>query len=126
MDGFECQCRIAAVDDDAAILDAVCLVLETQGWIVRAYPNGSAFLADLNNYKPECLILDPQVAGLSAAAVARAVAHGNRSMPIIGLTARPVSAQTLELINAGVRVMLTKPVTAEVLINHVQRAMDKT
>jgi FixJ family two-component response regulator len=114
---------IAIVDDDEDILDAIQLVLEDQGWGVQTYATGEDFLADLRSHKPDCLILDPHLLGLSGGEVARSVANGNDRIPIIGLTARPVSPLAIEVMNAGAGAMLTKPVTAETLIEHIQAAI---
>ncbi len=115
--------KVAIVDDDASILDALEIALEFDGWHVRTYSSGGAFLQDLNEHKPDCLILDPHMPGLSGADVAHSMARDHADVPIIGLTARPDSPITEEVLNAGARTMLTKPVTFELLIEHIQSAI---
>jgi FixJ family two-component response regulator len=114
---------VAIVDHDEDILDAVRMALEDIGWCVRTYSTGEDFLADVKKHRPDCLILDPHLPGLSGAEVARALTEDNRHIPIIGLTARPASLVTDELVNAGARVMLTKPATFEDLVEYVQAAI---
>ncbi len=122
MDTLVHHCRVAVVDDDEAILDAIHLVLQSHGWCVRTYTSGQAFLADLNRHRPDCLLLEPHVTGVRAVAIARSIAHGSGRIPIIGLTARPASAQTMDLVDVGLHAMLTKPVTAESLFAHIHAA----
>lgn len=113
------HCQIAVVDDDEAILDAVQLVLESRGLHVRTYATGQDFIADLHHHKPDCIILEPHVRGVTAGTIARTIAPNGDRIPIIGLTTRPYSVQTRKIEDAGVRVILTKPVTAEKLVDEI-------
>lgn len=115
--------NIAIVDADETILDSVRLVLESEGWCVRIYATGEDFLADLNHYRPDCLIIEPHLPGLSGAEVARSMARNIDHLPIIGLTAWPVSPLTTDVVNAGACVMLTKPVTSESLVDNIRVAV---
>lgn len=60
---------------------------------------------------------------MSGADVTRAVANGNPQIPIVGLTARPGSPLTNQVTEAGARVMLTKPIKAEELVDHIHAVM---
>ncbi len=118
--------NVAIVDDDESILDAIKMVLEGQGWRVRTYASGEAFLGDIENHRPDCIVLDPHLPGLSGADVVRTLRNGEmRAAPVIGLTARPASALAVEVLAAGARVMLTKPVTADELIDHLDVALSR-
>ena len=117
--------NIAVIDDDEAILDSVKLVLEEQQWRVRTYTTGEEFLADVNNHGLNCVILDPHLPGVSGVEVARSVARDSPGVPIIGLTAQPVSPLTLQIVNVNARVMLIKPVSAEVLVDQIQTAINE-
>jgi two-component system OmpR family response regulator len=108
--------KVAVVDDDEAVLDAVRLVMEQEGWIARTFTSGESFVASLQEFEPDCLILDPHLPGLSGAQVARAVAGNGYSIPVICLTARPDTPVTDEILDAGARAMLTKPVKADDLV----------
>ncbi len=118
--------RIAVVDDDAAILDALTLGLEGEGWEVQTYSSGEEFLRSLPGTPIDCLILDPHLPDLTGAEVARSVAIGHLRIPIIGLTARPNSPATTEVMRAGARVMLTKPATLEKLVEEIQAVINSS
>lgn len=110
---------IAVIDDDVAILDSIQLLLEFQGWQVRTYATGEAFIADIGKHAaPNCAILDPNLPGISGADVARDIA--GRQVPIIGLTARPTCLAAREMLRAGARAILTKPVTEADLLDKVR------
>ena len=83
---------VAIVEDDADVLDAVKTALEQEGWCVWTYATGEAFLEDLCAHRrPDCLILDPHLPGISGAEVARSVKKTQGDVPIVGLSARPES-----------------------------------
>lgn len=112
--------HVAVVDDDSGVLDAVQLVLETEGWAVSTFPNGEDFLASLNSDAPDCLILDPHLPGLNGAEVIQAVSRGGRSIPTICLSARPDTPIAREVLANGAQAVLTKPVKAENLVGVVR------
>ena len=114
---------VSIVDDDESVLDAIKTVLDDQQWVTLTYASGEAFLSDLENHKPDCIILDSNLPGLSGVAVAHTISTGKNSIPIIILTAYPDSSQTMIIKKLGVREVLVKPVTAEVLIDNIQRCL---
>ncbi|MEH6456538.1 MAG: response regulator [Cocleimonas sp.] len=118
--------NIAIVDDDESVLDAVQTVLDVQGWVTHTYTSGEAFLSDLKHHKLDCIILDSNLPGLSGAAVAQAISTGVKNIPIISLTAYPGSSQTAKIKRLVIHEVLVKPVTAEVLIEHIQKAIMPT
>ena len=111
---------IAIVDDDESILDSLQMVLENQDWNTKTYPSGEAFLADFENNKPDCILLDSHFPGLNGAEVARSIDIAKTNIPVIVLTAYPKSKLTNEIMSLGAREVLVKPITAEVLIDHIQ------
>lgn len=117
------EATVAIVNDNEAILDALQLLLAVSGWEARTYKTGEAFVDDLSEYTPGCLILDSHLSGLSAADVARTLSTRYPDIPMIGMTARPESRPANDLVSAGVGVMLTKPVSAEHILSEVQAVM---
>ena len=57
--------RIAVVNDDQDFVDMVSLLLEDEGYEVRACNRGEAALPLLNEWRPELVLLDLRMAGLS-------------------------------------------------------------
>lgn len=111
---------IAIVDDDESILDSLQMVLDNQGWNTKTYLSGEAFLADFENIKPDCIILDSHFPGLDGAEVVKSIDVVKTNIPVIVLTAYPKSLLTNEIMDLGAREVLVKPITAEVLIDHIQ------
>ena len=117
------ETHLAVVDDDAAILDAVMVLLAESEWGVAIYSSGEAFLADLNRRVPDCVVLDPHLPGMNGADVMRALALEQLTVPVIGLTARPNSPVILDMRHSGVVQVLTKPITATALIDNISRVL---
>ena len=114
---------IAIVDDDESILDSLEMVLENQDWGTQTYISGSAFLADFDRYQPDCIILDAHFPGLRGIEIVKSIKSLDTSIPIIILTAYPEAPETLEIMELGVVEVFAKPITAEVLIDHVEHVL---
>ena len=112
--------NIAIIDDDESVLDAIETVLDDQHWMTQTYISGEAFLSDLHNQEPDCIILDANLPGLSGEAIAQRVARNYIDIPILVLTAYPNSSQTMKIKQLGARDILVKPVTAQVLIERIR------
>lgn len=108
--------KVAVVEDDEPILDAVTLILEDQEWQVSAYTNGEAFLDDLRDYQPDLLILDSHLPGIDGVEVIEYLSDKLVTLPVIVLTAHPNSIETAKLLNKVESELLVKPVTEPELI----------
>jgi FixJ family two-component response regulator len=115
---------IAIIDDFHDILESIKMVLERNGWDVQTYTAGSSFLADIDaGYQPNCIVLDPHLPGINGLEVAQAPQFKKCNVPIIGLTANIESSISKQLSATAARVILTKPVSADVLIGEIQAAL---
>lgn len=123
MKKHESPLTVAIVDDDESVLDAIKTVLDDEGWITKTYASGEDFLTDIEHYKPDCIILDSNLPGLSGLAVAHTINKSQNSIPIIVLTAYPESSMTMQIKKLGANI-LVKPVTAEVLIKQIQETVN--
>lgn len=57
--------RIAVVNDDRDFIDMVSLLLEDEGYEIRSSSRGDEALALLHEWKPDLVLLDLRMAGLS-------------------------------------------------------------
>jgi two-component system response regulator FixJ len=111
------------VDDDEAIRDSVCVLLECEGARVRSFASGEALLEALGADAGDCLLLDLRMPGMDGFAVMAALRERGTAMPIIVVTGhgdRMLEAQVLE---AGARHMLDKPVPDRTLIAAICEAI---
>lgn len=114
---------VAVIDDSYSVRDALKMVLENQQWEAMIYSSGDAFLADFKGHRPDCIVLDSHLPGMTGTEIAQFITSGDDPIPTVVLTAYPNSLQTNEIKNMGIDRVLLKPVSENVLIEHIQAAI---
>ena len=85
-DCAEKPCRIAIIDDDSAVLDALRFSLRLEGFDVDTYSNGGAFFAAMSTHPPACVILDQHMPGMTGLEIATRLRVDGHAIPIIMLS----------------------------------------
>ncbi|UCE03691.1 MAG: response regulator [Candidatus Latescibacterota bacterium] len=114
---------IAVVDDDPSVCKALRRLLRTSGMDVEAYDSGDEFLLSLHDRKPDCLVLDIRMPGMTGPELQQRLVDMKQPIPIVFITAHaedivPDRSQQI----AGMDV-LHKPFDDEALLTAIQRAM---
>lgn len=115
--------RVAVVDDDRAVLDALCFVLRLEGFAVDAFDNGDAFLAAVAETPPACVILDQGMEGLDGLAVAEKLRQRGSMLPLILISGTVTPRLRLLAAAAGVDTVLEKPLFGNGLALAVAQAV---
>ena len=112
--------RIIMVDDDPAIQDAYCRILEQDGYAVTVYINGQPLLTG-NFDLPDLIILDKQLSGADGLDIYRYLKQqqSTKALPTNMLSASP-QIQSLAL-QAGADDFLEKPFNYLDLLNIIKR-----
>ncbi len=110
---------IAVVDDDEAVRGALSSLLRSLGYAVRCYGSPAEFLAEERPEPPACLILDVQMPGMSGPELQAKLLGSGRSIPIIFMTAFPTEAVRRQVMDAGARAYLDKPVDGDTIADHL-------
>lgn len=109
------------VDDDEAVRFALVLLVSTCGWESRAYGSVEEFRAAMTSDPHSgCLVLDLNMPGLTGADLLESV---NAELPIIVITGYADSPLADRARRAGVRAILKKPFSDQVLIGHIREAL---
>lgn len=114
------------VDDDHSVRTSLGLLLETEGFPVRAYASGEAFLADPDAVGPGCLILDLRMPGMSGLEVQAELAKRGSELPIVFLSGFGDIPTTVGAIKSGAEDFLTKPPDFGVLVGRVRGLLDQS
>jgi FixJ family two-component response regulator len=114
---------VFVVDDDAAVRDSVCLLLETAGLAVEAHDSAESFLAALDPQRYGCLVLDMRMPGMGGLELQAELARRGALLPIIFLTAHGDIPMTVRAMKAGAADFLTKPVDGAELIERIEAAL---
>lgn len=113
------------VDDDAAVRDALALLIRSIGLKVKSYGDPVAFLADLKGDETGCLVLDIRMPALNGFAVQERLIAMGCGLPIILITGHGDMAQCRRAFRAGAVDFLTKPIDETALIESLQTAIHR-
>ena len=117
---------ILVIDDDNLINALVARLLGKEGYTVITACNGPAGIEQYETMKPDLVVLDiamPEMSGFEVAKAIRAIQRRDDRphTPIILLTAYARSFFIPTGSEAGIDSYLTKPITPDQLISHVNR-----
>jgi DNA-binding response OmpR family regulator len=126
--------KILVVDDDPDILEAISMILESQGYYVFTARDGEEGLAKLKAEKPELLILDLLMPKMDGFAVCKELKDPRwakyKDMPILILTSvrEEASRRRYELetgLELDVDDYVEKPVSPDTLLERVGRLIKR-
>jgi len=99
---------VVVIEDDPPIRRFLRTGLSTHGFIVFEADNGRQGIIEVNNRKPDLIILDLGLPDVDGVEVIKTVRAGS-AMPIIILSARSTEQSKIEALDAGADDYLTKP-----------------
>ena len=114
--------RILVVDDEARIVDIVRVYLEREGYRVISGADGNAALELARRERPDLVILDLMLPGLSGWDVCRAL-RAEGGPPIIMLTARGDATEKVVGLELGADDYVTKPFDPHELVARVRAVL---
>jgi FixJ family two-component response regulator len=115
--------RLSIVDDDPAVLDALKITFENEGFIVCTFISGDAFLHAPRQPQPDCLLLDVSMLDRSGLDVLAAIGGRNYSAPIMMISGRSDIAMAVAATKAGAEDFIVKPLDAVSLVERVRIAI---
>jgi DNA-binding response OmpR family regulator len=106
--------RVLIIEDDRAVRDGVRLALRRQGHEVAAAATGEDGLEQLRSFRPDAVVLDLMLPGMSGLEVCRRI-RAHDQVPIIMATARGDDTDIVVGLESGADDYVVKPVRARVL-----------
>ena len=106
---------IAIIDDDVHIGDVLSEILENEGYVVNRAYSGTEALYLLSRNKPDLILLDLMLPGLSGEKV---LAH-IKNIPVIVLSAKVDVQDKVNLLLGGAVDYVTKPFSTEELLARI-------
>ena len=116
---------VFVVDDDVSVRESLELLIRTAGWQVETFTSADEFLARRVPPIPCCLVLDITLPGLNGLQLQQELAD-RREMPIIFITGHGDVPMSVQAMKAGAVEFLTKPFDADVLLEAIRGAMDRS
>jgi two-component system response regulator ChvI len=114
--------KITLVDDDENIVTSVSLALETHGHAIKAYYDGAAGLAALENDPPDLAILDVKMPRMDGMEVLRRLRRTSE-LPVIILTSKDEEIDEILGFNLGADDYIHKPFSQRLLIERVKAVL---
>jgi FixJ family two-component response regulator len=115
--------EIYVVDDDAAVRDALRMVFELEGYRVKAFSDGTSFLAGIRMRTPACVILDVHMPGRSGLDILGEIEPGFPA-PVFMISGQGDIPMAVEAIKQGAHDFLEKPFDAETVVTRVREALE--
>lgn len=114
---------VYVVDDDGALREWLCDVLSDEGLSCRAFPSGDAFLAELDQLPPGCLLLDMRMPRRSGIQVQTELVRRASAMKVVVITGSSNVETVVAALKLGALDVLEKPFTIDMLLAAVRAAL---
>lgn len=116
---------VYVVDDDAAVREALELLIRCAGWQTRTAASAEEFLARPRSTTSSCLLAELQLPGLSGLELQKLV-FDRAEMPVIFMSHHADVQATVQAMKAGAFEFLTKPFVPEVLLTTIRQALERS
>jgi len=115
--------RIAVVDDDESVREALMGLLRSAGFGAETYASAAEFLRSGGLEETECIILDVRMPGIGGVELRRYLELAGHDIPVIFITAHGDDSTRAQALGANVVAFLTKPFDDEALLEAIERAL---
>lgn len=117
--------RILVADDKASSRELVKAILENLGYEVEEAQDGIEALEAIRNSRPDLVLLDFQMPGLTGHEVMARLRDDERfaDLPVVALTASAMSGDRDKALAAGFTSYLAKPVSLVTLRSEIRRLL---
>lgn len=102
---------IWCVEDDASIRDIEVYALQSTGYEARDFEDGTSFLKEVKNQKPELVVLDVMLPGIDGITLLQKLKEDpeTREIPVVMATAKGAEYDKIQGLDLGADYYLTKP-----------------
>lgn len=114
---------VALVDDEASVRRALERLLRLAGHEVLSFESGREFLDSLNTRRPDCVLLDIQMPGLSGLQVRDRLRETQPTLPVVFITGGDDSELAREGLSGGAIGLLRKPFSRQELLDALASAL---
>ena len=114
---------VHVVDDDPAIRNSLRFLIESTGIAVELHSSAAAFLERYDPQTPGCVVLDVRMPGMSGLDLQQRLREREYLIPVIVLTGYGDIPTAVRAMRAGAADFIEKPVSDQVLLRHIERAL---
>lgn len=114
------------IDDDAAVLDALGMYLESKGMDVRRHQSATEYLRARKQLTPaECIVSDIRMPEMTGLELMRALEKTDNTSELILITGFADVDIAVSAMKSGAFDFLEKPINEEVLVSSIRAAANK-
>ena len=114
---------VALVDDEEPVRRALKRLMVSAGISVESFASGSEFLESLAERRPDCVVLDLHMPGVSGFDVQARLAQSRDSPPVVVITGQDTPESRRRVMDGGAAAFLRKPVIDHVLLDAIAAAI---
>jgi two-component system, OmpR family, response regulator len=118
--------KVLVVDDEPNIRELVEVALKFHGCAVSGCATGKEALHQAAAYQPDLMILDVMLPDIDGFEVCRMLRTEGNDLPVIFLTARDTTTDTIRGLTLGGDDYVTKPFSVEALVARVRAVLRRT
>lgn len=115
---------VCIVDDEPSIRKSIANLLRSEGYQPICFDSGATFLSSPWKNKADCLLLDMRMYGLQGLDVQRVLQEEGNTLPVICMSAFASERSIEQSLQAGASHFLTKPFTAEALLDMIAKTVE--
>ena len=114
---------ISIVDDDESVRQGLSRLLTSLGFVVNTFASAEDYLSSDQPERPDCLIVDIRMPGMSGIKLQRQLVADHSEVPIIFITAHEEETERVQALEGDARTVLMKPFSEEALLNAISKAL---
>jgi two-component system OmpR family response regulator len=118
--------KVLVVDDEPNIRELVEVALKFHGCAVAVSASGKDALHQVDIYEPDLMVLDVMLPDMDGFEVCRTLRAEGNEVPVIFLTARDTTSDTIRGLTLGGDDYVTKPFSVEALVARVRAVLRRT
>jgi len=114
---------VAIVDDEESVRRALLRLLRAANMDAEAFASGEAFLSSLDQFRPDCVVLDLQMPGLTGRDVQKRLISMQINLPVILITAHDDMVTQQQSLSDGAANYLRKPLRGDLLVRSINESI---
>lgn len=114
---------VRVIEDDAFISDQFARLDGTCGFAVATYPTATSFLADFDDQRPGCIVIDLVLPDMSGIELLEQLASRDCKLPVVFMSGMARVSEAVKAIQLGSIDFLEKPFEMAHMVDAVQKAL---
>lgn len=117
--------NIYLVEDEESLNDILCMYLEQEGFIVKAFKDGKSALKEINNPEINLWILDIMLPDIDGIELLRNIKNKNNDIPVIFMSARNSDIDRITGLELGSDDYISKPFLPRELVIRAKKILER-